>query len=638
MFTTIESFKRFAKELKHIAGTPEPLSLSTCQNLTAKTFGYRDWHDLDTRVKKGAFLGKAANGKLLGSILYDLGSNVDGSEIVSVLMRERTFRQPSTIRASVNFSVVETEFVGAVRRLINSCPIGKFVVVSGWDLTGKQTAVSASLARPNSLSGLPAHDFVCWYDSLSRLDAEIFFGFAQMISGRPMPWPMSAEAIEHKLIELFKTVRPAAFVFKRYALDEALADQKEASEWNRLARIIAASNCPWIIINETRELDDDGSKFLAAMERFPAIQSLFCGQVCSVRVTRNDEARALVRQFERRHFGTVSDDWDDDALLAKFLKVCRELTPGSMEFAMGGMRAKAFIEGFNAEWPERIDAQGKEMADLQAAFARGQQPDAAEPPLTFPKFQPFPLTALFEPREVREWGKREGSQFFFPINGLPIRMAMYDRKRDQASIQLWADFELLTDAGAIVRDGVVSWSEDGSSYLCQLSFSKAKLGLPEEFCHLSFDEIIEGISKPILESLVPRDTELLNGNMSELMACLEAIQAASGAQCVILETATPTLPPEFLIDRGFIGGYWPEDSRLILRKELVEAFNPVGWSWSEDGMDIVAANVIMTETFEGRKRKSTEEVEQMVAGLPDRLSTLKSLIVDLAVMPVNTRF
>ncbi len=61
---------------------------------------------------------------------------------------------------------------------------------------------------------------------------------------------------------------------------------------------------------------------------------------------------------------------------------------------------------------------------------------------------------------------------------------MYDRKRDQASIQLWADFELLTDAGAIVRDGVVSWSEDGSSYLCQLSFSKAKLGLPEEFCHL----------------------------------------------------------------------------------------------------------------------------------------------------------
>ncbi|GBF59061.1 hypothetical protein PbB2_02753 [Candidatus Phycosocius bacilliformis] len=637
MFTTIESFKRFAKELKDIAGTPEPLSLSTCQNLTAKTFGYRDWHDLHTRIEKGVFLGKAANGKVLGSILYDLGSNVDGTEIVSALIRERTFRGGKATKLANEFSVIETQYVAEVRRLVKSCPVGKFVVVSGSDGMGKRSAVSGSLTRPNSLTGLPANNLVCWYDSPSPLNIEVLHTFAEMVSGKSLPWPMTAIKVEHELLTAFGTVQPAAFVVKRYALREALSCKEQRSEWERFARIIASSNCPWIFIDETREFSDDGSKLLIAMAEVPAIQSLFAGQICSVPVSLSEDSRALVRHFEFRHFGTSSNVWDDDALLAKFLNACWDLSPMSMNLAIERMANTKVTQEGKAGWIERIEAEAKRVAVKRASFAEVKQYDPPES-VAFPKFEPFPLRALFEPLHVRQSGRHEGSRFFFSINGLPVKMVMDDQERDECSIQFWADIESPTDAGAIVRDGIVAWSEEGSHYLCQFSFSKSKLGLPPRFCHSSFFEVIEGISKPILESLVPRDTELLNGSMSELMVCLQAIQAASGAQCVLLETATPTLPPEFIIDRGIVGGFWPEDSRLLLRKQLVEAFNPVGWSWSEDGMDIVAANVIMTETFEGRKRKSTEEVELMVAGLPDRLSTLKSLIVDLAVMPVTTRF
>lgn len=637
MFTTIESFKRFAKELKDIAGTPEPLSLSTCQDLTAKAFGYRDWHDLDTRVKNGAFLAKAANGKLLGSFLYDLGSNVDGTEIVSALIRERTFRGGKASKLANEFAVVETKYVAEVRRLVKSCPVRKFVVVSGSAGMGKRCAVSGSLTRPNSLTGLPANNLVCWYDSPSPLNDEVFHSLAEMVLGKSLPWPMTGNKIEEELVAAFCSVKPAAFVVKRYALREALCCEEQRCEWERFARIIASSNCPWIFIDETKEINEDGAQLLNAMVEVPAIQSLFAGQICSVPVSLSEDSRALVRDFEFRHFGTSSNVWDDDALLAKFLNACWDLSPMSMNLAMERMAHSKVSQEGKAGWVEMIEAQAKRVALKRAAFAVVKQYVSSEP-VAFPKFEPFPLSAVFEPRHVRHSGRQEGSRFFFSINGLPLKMAMDDRGRDECSIQLWADIDLPTDSGVIIRDGMVLWSENGSTYLCQLSFSKAKLGLPEEFCHLSFGEIIEGISKPILESLVPRETELLTGSMSELMVCLEAIQAASGAQCVILETATPTLPPEFLIDRGIRGGYWPEDSRLLLRKVLVEAFNPVGWSWSEDGMDIVAANVIMTETFEGRKRKSTEEVEQMVAVLSDRLLTLKSLIVDLADMPVNTRF
>ncbi|MBK9269923.1 MAG: hypothetical protein IPM67_15045 [Sphingomonadales bacterium] len=635
MVDTLDRAKRFAKRLQKEARTSEPLRLSAAQEIAAKVLGYKDWHHLTVRLQEGRPLAEpAVGGRHLESALRDLGSAVDGRELYG---RLAGVAGPDS---GVDPDFVPTPSSRAVVELVDRCPAGRFVLVTGQPDSGKSAAVGQLVRERGGLgpspAGKPVRVSCSLISSANALLGAIFYKLeGHSLQGR------SAAVLEARVVEAIRNNRiPLVFLDSFESLGRS-GVRKPLEAMESLARVIAASGARWAIAGH--DWRDPGQKRTTS-ELVDAVSAL--GDLCAGRfsmpalTSTGGDLEALAIGFEKRATGGDGAFFADQANRRALLEGAFDRTMYSVMAFLDDMKdllakrkgcswSQAFVLA-QANVVERKQQWAAASPESVAALAASVE----EKPR---KFDMISLLDLFDVKDVLSAGASEGSRFHFDLNGIRFRL----RLRETASgsgrglIEVSALDYFGSPTAALRSDhGVLIASPAGSPAALSVKFDFAATGTDRNFVYADAEVVWPFLERYIKPMLTPSPLTLTGGSVAELRAAVDLILDATAADVVVVESETPCTAFHFGIQRG-VARRFPGDVVETLRELLWSEFGPRGWGYSRSRPEEIEPVAIWRQRGKPKPRAGADEIAARAERrLRARSALLRSYIAELANLPL----